>query len=246
MMSTFRDFARTSGLMRRIHARIAGLSRSNQTPAQSLAKLIVEMKAPVLLDVGANVGQFGIDIRNSGFTGKIISFEPVNSLFEKLKETSFKFQPWDTINKALGAHIHKSEINVSKNSGLSSSLLEISQSHLEAFPGSYTDFREVVDISTLDFEVDFLQLDLSETILKIDVQGFESKVIEGGKNSIPHIKYILLELSLMQLYYSEETFLTVLNLLHDLGHEVIDIHRGICSRTGSLLQVDVITKSTRG
>ena len=244
-MTNLRDLARTSPILRKLKPRVWELFRPDLTPAQSLTKLTLGMKAPTLLDVGANIGQFGIDVRNSGYSGRIVSFEPVSSLFVKLNKTSHKYLPWETLNKALGSHVHKAHINVSNNSGLSSSLLEISQTHLDTFPNSFTNSREEVEISTLDIEVERLNLNLSETVLKVDVQGFESNVIQGGQNSIPQISFILLELSLTPLYESEETFLNGLNKLHDLGHEIIDIHRGIQNRSGALLQVDVITKSIR-
>jgi FkbM family methyltransferase len=219
--------------------------RPELTPTQSLAKMVAGMETPVLLDVGSNVGQFGIDFRNSGFKGRIISYEPVKSVFNNLKKSSSKYQPWEIVNRALGSSNHESLINVSNNSGLSSSLLKISREHLQAFPDSYTTSTEVIEIVTLDSEVIRLKLNLSETILKIDVQGYESEVIEGGLIAIPQISYIILELSLLSLYENEKTFLEVLNRLEGLGHRVVDIHRGIHGRDGLLLQVDVITKSTR-
>jgi len=244
-VKTFKDLLRTNSFLRKVKPRILQIIKPEQTPTRSLIRMVAGMKSPVLLDVGANVGQFGIDFRNSGFKGRIISFEPVNSVFNTLKKSSSKYQPWDVVNRALGSSSHESFINVSNNSGLSSSLLKISKEHLQAFPDSYTSSTEVIEIVTLDSEVNRLQLNLSETILKIDVQGYESEVIEGGLIAIPQISYIILELSLMSLYENEKTFLEVLNRLQDLGHRVVDIHRGIHGLDGSLLQVDVITKSIR-
>jgi len=244
-VKTIRELTRTNRILRKIKPRILNFLKPDSTPAEVLAKLVTNMNSPVLLDIGANVGQFGIDFRNSGFKGKIISFEPVSNSFKKLKITSRNFQPWEVIDKGLGSSKQISVINVSNNSGLSSSLLKIADEHLQAFPQSFTTSTEKIQIETLDSEISRLKLNPSEVILKIDVQGFESKVIEGGVHSIPQIRYILLELSLRSLYENERIFLDVLNMLEGLGHNVIDIHRGVRGRDGSLLQVEVITESHR-
>ena len=51
-----------------------------------------------------------------------------------------------------------------------------------------------------------------------------------------------LEVSLNPLYEGEITFLPILIELSKYGHEVIDIFRGIKSKNGRLLQVDILTK----
>jgi len=57
----------------------------------------------LILDVGANVGQFAMDIRNEiGYTGQIISFEPLSSAFKLLKVNSKNNMHWKVYNYALG------------------------------------------------------------------------------------------------------------------------------------------------
>jgi len=236
-------YLRNRRLLRRLKPRISSLMNPIPTPSGSLAKLIDNRKSIVLFDVGANVGQFGIDMRNSGFIGEIYSYEPVESVFTILQKTSRKYRPWESINLALGSMKQISKINISSNSSLSSSLLSMSNAHISAFPQSFTTKTEEVQITTLDEEISRLNVDPANVILKIDVQGFESEVIKGGLDSIPKIGYILLELSLLPLYTGEKTFLDVAIQLENLGHRVIDIHRGAQLKSGELLQVDVITKN---
>jgi FkbM family methyltransferase len=42
----------------------------------------------LVLDVGANVGQFGLSLRNRGYAGQIMSFEPVSDAFNELKKVA--------------------------------------------------------------------------------------------------------------------------------------------------------------
>lgn len=212
------------------------------SPIQSLVNLIEHDQSMTLIDVGANVGQFGVDMRNSGFKGPILSYEPVKSIYYNLGKTIINSQPWEIINSGLGSSNQRLKINVSNNSGLSSSILFIADSHIAAFPDSYTVNVEEIQICTLDDEIDRLQLDPARIVLKIDAQGFESEILQGGKRSIPLIPHLLLEISLIQLYEGEKTFFEMVVLLDKLGHQVIDIHRGTQIKSGQLLQVDIITK----
>ena len=48
----------------------------------SIVRLINRYKMNLLLDVGANEGQYALRVLNNGFSGKIISFEPVSSAYK--------------------------------------------------------------------------------------------------------------------------------------------------------------------
>jgi len=77
----------------------------------------------------------------------------------------------------------------------------------------------------------------------MDVQGFESEVLKGAGNLLSAIPVCYLEVSLSALYDGEFDLLEILNFLSDYGHEVIDLYRGVTSKTGELLQIDILTSS---
>jgi hypothetical protein len=74
----------------------------------------------LVLDVGANTGQFGRWLRRRGYAGQIISFEPVREAFRELEITTRGDDLWTIFNIALGASRGVMTINVSKNSKFSS------------------------------------------------------------------------------------------------------------------------------
>jgi FkbM family methyltransferase len=197
-----------------------------------------------VIDVGANIGQFGIDIRRSGFKGRIVSFEPVSKTFQQLKKTAGRHTPWNVFQLALGAKVGKEQINISGNSGLSTSFLHMNKLHLDNFPSSRTIGTESVEVSTLDIQIDRLKLEPKTCLLKIDVQGFEANVISGAKLCLSDIPYCYLEVSLTPLYSGESSMLEILNLLADAGHQVLDVFRGVESRNGELLQLDILTRQS--
>src|SRR5947209_687237 len=77
-----------------------------------------------VLDVGANLGIYALQLREFQYNNKIVSFEPLNDIYEKLKEVSAKDPNWIAFNYALGNTDTQSTINVAGNS-LSSSILNM-------------------------------------------------------------------------------------------------------------------------
>lgn len=236
--SAFRSnyFARSA---REIFTRMGSLP---DTPFHSISRNLRNCKVSTVLDIGANVGQFGIDIRRYGFQGQIVSYEPVKISFDKLSKVAKKYEPWKTFQLGLGALESEYIINVSGNSGLSSSLLQMNELHLENFPDSATVFQQDVNISTIDTQLDVLDLRPQDILLKVDVQGFESEVLKGAGQSLSKIPLCYLEVSIVPLYEGELPFLTILNQLSEHGHEVIEVFRGIKAASGELLQLDILTK----
>jgi FkbM family methyltransferase len=215
------------------------------SPFRSILRNLEESNVSSVIDVGANVGQFGLDIRRHGFKGQMFSYEPVEETFGVLAHTIMRHQPWKAIQLGLGASECERTINISGNAGLSSSLLEMGSVHLENFPDSVTVLNQKVTISTLDNQLEALGIDPRRIMLKLDVQGYEAEVLRGAAKSLAKIPLCYLEVSLVPLYKGETTFLPILNLLAEAGHEVIDVFRSLKSNDGKLLQLDILTKLTK-
>jgi FkbM family methyltransferase len=192
-----------------------------------------------VLDVGANTGQFGQQLRNEvGFSNRIVSFEPLNSAFDMLKKNVGGDPQWEVFNFALGDTEAKAEINIAGNS-FSSSLLKMMPRHLRAAPESQYVGRQVIEIRRLDSIFDDICSNKSNIYMKIDTQGFESKVIKGATNSLPFIDTIQMEMSLVPLYEDELVFADLYKLLCEKRYSLVSIESGFSDReSGQLLQVD--------
>lgn len=235
---------RINPLARSIRDFIVGINSLSDSPFKSIVHNIEVTNVSQVLDIGANIGQFGLDIRRHGFKGPIISFEPVKETFDALVKTVKKYEPWDALNIGLGSNESVQKINVSGNDGLSSSLLKMGNIHATNFPKSVTVSSQNVSISTLDNQIRILGIDPRNVLLKLDVQGFEAEVLNGAAKSLSKIPLCFLEVSIVPLYDGEITLLPILNLLSESGHEVVDIFRGLKSKHGQLLQLDILTKLT--
>ena len=96
-----------------------------------LNEILTNKSTSLVIDVGANCGDWAIDLRNWGYRGRILSFEPLTREFNLLSERSCKDLNWESLNLAVGNGNYNSEINISNNS-VSSSLSQILPDHIEA------------------------------------------------------------------------------------------------------------------
>ena len=82
----------------------------------AIIKTLNNFNFETVIDVGANTGQYGKKIRKAGYSGTIISFEPISSAYLKLLETSKSDPKWLVHKRSAIGNINgTSEIQVSSN-----------------------------------------------------------------------------------------------------------------------------------
>lgn len=191
-------------------------SAARETAMQVVASL-QKFGVDLVLDVGANRGQFASEMRRGGYAGRIVSFEPLSSAHEKLLQASAADALWDAFPRcALGARDGEAEINIAGNSE-SSSLLPMLESHRSAAPESAYRGKETVRVRTLDDTAAQYLKDARGAFLKIDTQGFEWQVLDGARAVLPHVRGILVELSLVPLYEGQHLWREVIARLEAEG-----------------------------
>ena len=213
---------------------------SKTTPGK-LAQVLAAAEIDLVLDVGANIGQTGKSLRDAGYRGRIVSFEPVPAAHAALTQAAAQDPRWRIAPPmAIGAQDGEIELNVSEASDMSSAL-EASDSLMKALPK--TSVREKVTVASrrLDSVLpDFLE-GAKNVFLKIDTQGFERSVLNGAPETLKMVRGVQMELSLFPLYKGEETYLPFLQELHDLGMEPHMIVETNFSKTlHRQLQIDAV------
>lgn len=199
---------------------------------------------PTVIDVGANVGQYGERVRDLGFGGQIISFEPGREAFAILHGRAAAAGRWVARQCALGEASGVATLNVSGNS-VSSSLLTVADAHLRAAPRSATVATEDVRISTLDTELRDVQQE--PFYLKLDVQGFELPVLRGGAETLARTRAVQVEVSFDALYDGQTDWLDLCRFLQDRGFVVRYMEPGYEDRhTGAMLQADLLFERATG
>lgn len=219
-------------------------------PLARTAQLLEFYGIECVVDVGANDGGFATGIRQMGYAGRIVSFEPLSDPFESLKTKSLSDPRWDAFKYAVGNVASDVKINVSGNRGLSSSLLPMLESHSDVAPKSRYVGTETVKQERLDVLLPDLGIDLSRrTYLKIDVQGYEHAVLEGcsGLLSSGQVVGLQLELSLIPLYAGAMSYREGLDFAESHGMTLMGLDPVFANpRTGQLLQADAVFFSPNG
>lgn len=206
--------------------------------SKDLIYLIESNNVDLVLDIGANRGQYASWMLFNKYKGRIISFEPQKKCHDLLKVNSKLNSSWKIADRvALGNEIGKVDLQVSENS-VSSSILDMAEQHEEACPNSGYVKKEAVDLITLDGYKDEWISEANKIFMKMDVQGFEMPVMEGAKQLISNkVEGIQLEMSLSTLYHGETLFHDYLNYFEKLNFELCYLNPGI-SHEGKLMQVD--------
>ena len=241
-MEIMRDFAKNT-LRRLVQATGYDIVKWHPIPAEVAARkrLLDGFGIDVILDVGANAGQFALSLREPiGYRGKIVSFEPLPDAFAHLRSLAVKDPSWEAHNVALGDVDGELKLNVSKNR-VSSSFLAIRETSTSVEPNSAYETECVVTVRSLDSllpQLEVVKAD-SRMMLKLDTQGFESRVVAGAKDSLSRMSLVQMEMSLVRLYDDEVLFLDMCNLMRTLGFDLIALDPGFADvATGRLLQVD--------
>ena len=192
-----------------------------------------------VIDVGANEGQFGESLRNAGYDGEIISFEPLTSAYTKLLEISEKDKNWHVHSRsAIGEDIGEIKLNISNNS-VSSSVLPMLESHSLAAPESIYVGQDSCALLTLDSVIHSYVVDESEILLKIDTQGYEWEVLNGASTIMPKVQGVLIEMSLVPLYEGQKLWGDIISRLETEGFILWSLQPAFTDpKNGRTLQVD--------
>lgn len=154
----------------------------------------------LVLDVGANFGQFGEEVISSGHPARVVSFEPLSHAHRILSDNAAKHPNWTVHERcALGAEESTTVIHIAGNYA-SSSLLDMTSLHTDAAPNTANIGSEEVKVLTLDSLFHTYAKEDDKVLLKIDTQGFELQVLMGSQAILDRVDGLLVEMSFVELY----------------------------------------------
>jgi FkbM family methyltransferase len=192
-----------------------------------------------VIDIGANEGQFAEKFSKLFPEAIFYCFEPLNEPYEKLKEKFSNNGKFNFFNFALGNVNGKIKIQRNEYSP-SSSILPMRAEHKNAFDFARKEFAEDVNIRILGNVFKNVEIE-RPYLLKIDVQGYELPVIEGGTGIVKNAEIIIIETSFVELYEGAPLFNDIYKKLNNLGFEYIGSFEQLLHPSdGKILQQDSI------
>jgi FkbM family methyltransferase len=201
---------------------------------QILQNLVCE----IIVDIGANRGQFALVARECFPSAKIISFEPLKEPATVFRRV-FSNDPRVVLNEvAIGSDDREMVIHVSRADD-SSSLLPISSQQSKLFPGTEEKEERKVKVKRLDAVLRREDIE-QPALLKIDVQGFERDVLEGCKSLLACFSYVYVECSFVELYSGQALAHEIIKFLEGFNFVLSGIYNLYYDKKGVAIQGDFL------
>jgi FkbM family methyltransferase len=185
-----------------------------------LRRLLGRFKVDTVLDVGANRGQYHDLLRGpAGFGGRVVSVEPVPELVQHLRQRATGDRQWEIRDCALGEAVGRASFNV-MSGDVFSSFLSPDAAATSPYGRENTVARTVdVAVDTLDRLVPELEQArrIDSLYLKLDTQGFDLKVLGGGRGVLERVVALQTELSFVPLYQDMPGWIDTVRYLEDAG-----------------------------
>lgn len=212
---------------------------------QRLRETLGRLKTTCVLDVGANRGQFGTTLRRIGYTGRIISFEPIREDCERVRQLANEDGGWEVHQVAIGSEDGERAFNVVTVGGgqtIFSSFLTPNQAAFDLTRGQMASRTCLVPVRRLDGLIDSLCPDVTHEriFLKSDTQGNDLEVLRGAGTSLGRVAGVLTEVGVVLLYEGSPHYTEVLSFLASQGFALMDL--SVVNRTehGSVLEYDAL------
>ena len=195
---------------------------------QAYRRLAASGYAPAsIIDIGAHDGNWTRLARRVFPDASILMIEPLSSKAESLNALANSFEKTHFVDALLGAEAGQTVIFYEAGTGSS---VHREQSNVE--------FKET-SLKTSRLDDVAVQLD-GPIFLKLDVQGAELEILDGGSKTLDRSDLVQLEVALLPYNEGAATFLQVIEYLDQRGFVPFDI-AGMIRPTGAeLVQVDML------
>lgn len=168
----------------------------------------------VVVDVGANVGDWTAGVLDITDPQRVLVFEPSPDVFPVVQER-FADRPQVTVvQAAVGDADGTTVFHVTRHSHNASVLRPRANAQALIDHGGEVDREVRVDMVRLDTALADVP---SVDVLKVDVQGFERSVLAGGPKTLEKTSWVLIEANFVNLYDGDLLLPELHGLMLDAG-----------------------------
>lgn len=223
----------------------ARVIRLENDPEHRLCGLL-NLPIRTVLDIGANRGSSAHRFMRQFPAAKIASFEPQPEPYRALErlatESCGRVQAF---NVALGAGSGTVEMLQHVDHDTSSSLLSTTDTAQSIYPFVKRQTKIKVELVRLDDIVPRIGFDLVDDVLvKVDVQGYEAQVLEGGPHTLQRAAAAIVEISLVPLYDGQPTMRDIVDQLDYVGLRFAGCLSQFLDDAGNVVFIDAVFRRT--
>jgi len=178
---------------------------------------------PIIFDIGAHKGESIEFFREIFPSSTIYAFEPCRSSFDLLTRVYGSIEDTFLFNLAVSSEDTKLTYYQQSLSHLGSCLKINNLSH-DSISYAATAKNIPTSVSGIKLDTFVRRFDVSHIdILKIDVQGYESSVLDGALDSLGITNSVIIEVGFYDFYSNSSSFDKILSLMYSLGFVIYDI-----------------------
>lgn len=204
-------------------------------------RLIRALDINIVLDVGANRGFWSRHLRQSGYKGHIVSFEPIAANAAIIEARREGDPRWQAINCALGAEEKQADFTIVLSGPEDETVLS---SFLPIRDAGARTAIERVQMKRLDSFLPMLR-ELTpdpRIFLKMDTQGYDQQVMAGAGAVIDHVRLLQSEIAVEPLYDGMPRYTDALAGYQALGFRLMDLFVVNRTREGGVLEYDCLMR----
>jgi FkbM family methyltransferase len=173
----------------------------------------------VVIDIGANKGDYVKKFRRAFPLAKIYAFEPLPDMFALL-QTSLRYKNTEIFNVALADKTGRGKFYYNLDFPDSSSFYKEADFSPQIWNKVVRNIRKItVKTTTLDSVMAGKMKPKDKTLVKIDVEGYEKKVIEGGRKTLRQATACVIEVHFSNWYEGQPSFEEIFQAMKALGYE---------------------------
>lgn len=198
------------------------------------------LEPATIIDIGANQGQFSFASHMTFPDAAIYPVEADSAVAEILRRNLPQDIASNLVVSAVGDYTGSASLYIHTDSQ-ANSLLPTGHGRQHYFPDdSVVNTREVCIVTLDDL---FGSTTLAQPVLlKIDVQGYEDRVLAGASKLLPYVNWVVLEMSFSKLYEGESGFTTILDRMMSLNFKFLrplDFHLS-GDGVGDIIEIDAL------
>lgn len=205
----------------------------------SILRCIPAPGPDLVIDVGANVGQFSLISRELFPQAPLIAVEPIQIAVDRYQRVFRNDPSVSALRAAISPTAGQARLNVSAAMD-SSSLLPITTRQVATFPGTQVSAVMLVPTFTLSDLVARAPQAFERGLLKLDVQGFELEALRSGETVLDRFLWILAECSFVEFYDGQPLAHDIIRWLDRKGFVLDRVGKPTYARDGSPVQCDFL------